>query len=384
MRISVNAQVLEWALDRSRRRENLEQRFPKLQDWLDGAVFPTFRQLQDFAKAAAVPFGYLLLQSPPEEKLPVADFRTLPGDAGRSFSSELIDTIQSMQRRQAWMREFLIAEGHDRLHFIGSGTVHDDPVRIARHIRQTLGIDDRWASSLPNWTEALKSMIQRVEEAGIMVMSNGVVGNNTHRPLDPEEFRGFILVDDYAPIVFLNGADGKAARMFTLAHELAHIWLGKSAAFNLRELQPAGNEIEQACNRIAAEFLVPSVILSEVWPEIPKNDNVYQSLARYFKVSGLVVARRLFDLSLIGRDEFSRFYREWQASEARKAKKAKEDESKGDFYASQNIRIGHRFGDLLTRSVQAGTTLYSDAWHLTDLKKNTFQEYAQKIFGRSV
>lgn len=384
MRITVNAQVLEWALDRSRRRENLEQRFPKLQEWLDGAVFPTFRQLQDFAKAAAVPFGYLLLQSPSEEKLPVADFRTLPGEAGGGFSSELIDTIQSMQRRQAWMREHLIAEGHARLPYIGSGTVLDNPVTIARNIRQTLGIDEHWASAWPNWTDALKAMIQRVEEAGIMVMSNGVVGNNTHRPLDPEEFRGVVLVDEYAPLVFLNGADGKAARMFTLAHELAHIWLGKSAAFDLRELQPAGNDIEQACNRIAAEFLVPSAILREVWSKIPKNDSVYQALARSFKVSDLVVARRLLDLSLIDRDEFFRFYREWQASEARKAKKAKDNESKGDFYASQNIRIGHRFGDLLTRSVQAGTTLYSDAWRLTDLKKNTFQEYAQKQFGRSV
>lgn len=384
MRISVNAQVLDWALDRSRRRENLEQRFPKLPEWRDGAVFPTFRQLQEFAKAAAVPFGYLLLQSPPEEQLPVTNFRTLPSDFGRSFSSELIDTIQTMQRRQVWMREYLIAEGHERLPFVASKTAEVDSVTIARNIRETLGIDEHWASVLPNWTDALRAIIRKVEEAGIMVMSNGIVGNNTTRKLDPEEFRGFVLVDDYAPLVFLNGADGKAARMFTLAHELAHIWLGLSAAFDLRELQPAGNETEQACNRIAAEFLAPSSALIEIWPNVAGSERKYQLLAKRFKVSEIVVARRLLDVSLIGRDEYFSFYHEWQQSEARKAKKAKDDESNGDFYANQNLRIGNRFGDLLTRSVQAGTTLYSEAWRLTGLKKNTFQEYAHKIFGRSV
>jgi len=215
-------------------------------------------------------------------------------------------------------------------------------------------------------------------------MSNGIVENNTHRKLDPTEFRGFVLVDDYAPLVFLNGADGKAARMFTLAHELAHIWLGASAAFDLQDLQPANNATELACNHIAAEFLVPSSVLSGLWPQLSIKDNPYQLLARRFKVSEIVAARRLLDLELISRDEFFRFYHKWQVNELRLAHKAADDDGGGDFYASQNIRIGQRFGDFLTRSVQTGTTLYSEAWRLTNLKKNTFQEYAKKIFGRSV
>ena len=157
MRVAVNAQVLEWALDRSHRRENLEQKFPKLPAWRDGVACPTFRQLQDFAKAAAVPFGYLLLQVPPEEQLPVANFRTLPGEAGQSLSPQLIDTIQTMQRRQVWMREYLIAEGHDRLPFVASKTADADPAVVARDIRQTVGIDEYCALTVPNWTDALRA-----------------------------------------------------------------------------------------------------------------------------------------------------------------------------------------------------------------------------------
>lgn len=383
MKVAVNAHVLEWALDRSRRRESLERKFPKLSGWRDGDALPTFRQLQDFAKAAAVPFGYLLLQKPPAEQLPVANFRTVSAESGFGLSPELIDTIQAMQRRQVWMREYLIAEGHDRLPFVGSRRIDTEPAEIARNIRTVLGIDESWAANQPNWGEALRALIGKVENAGILVMSNGIVENNTHRKLDPQEFRGFVLVDDYAPLVFLNGADGKAARMFTLAHELAHIWIGVSAAFDLRDLQPADNDNERACNLIAAEFLVPSTVLAEFWPQVRGRDNSFQLLAKRFKVSEIVAARRLLDMGFIARAEFMKFYRAWQDQEQRLAKKTGDDGG-GDFYASQNIRIGNRFGDLLTRSVQAGTTLYTDAWRLTGLKKNTFQEYAQKIFGRSV
>lgn len=383
MQVAVNAQVPEWALDRSRRRESLERKFPKLSGWRDGDALPTFRQLQDFAKAAAVPFGYLLLQKPPVEQLPIANFRTVSGETGSGFSPELIDTIQAMQRRQVWMREYLIAEGHDRLPFVGSRRIDTEPAEIARNIRAVLGIDESWAANQPNRGEALRALIGKVENAGILVMSNGIVENNTHRKLDPQEFRGFVLVDDYAPLVILNGVDGKAARMFTLAHELAHIWIGVSAAFDLRDLQPADNDNERACNLIAAEFLVPSTVLAEFWPQVRGRDNPFQLLAKRFKVSEIVAARRLLDMGFIARAEFMKFYRAWQDREERLAKKAGDDGG-GDFYASQNIRIGNRFGDLLTRSVQAGTTLYTDAWRLTGLKKNTFQEYAQKIFGRSL
>jgi len=384
MRIAITPQVLEWALQRSGRQEKLEQKFTKIGEWLSGTVKPTFLQLQEFAKAAAVPFGYLLLESPPEEQIPIANYRTLTGKPEHQFTPEFIDTIQLMLRRQNWMREYLISEGHSRLSFVGSDSLSVNPIIIAQHIRDTIGIEKGWAERQPSWQEALKTVIHLVEDAGILVMSNGIVENNTHRKLNPAEFRGFVLVDEYAPLVFINGVDGKAARMFTLAHELAHIWLGTSAAFDLHDLQPANNETELACNRIAAEFLVPSSVLMELWQQLSIKDNPYQLLSRRFKVSEIVVARRLLDLELINRDAFFRFYNDWQANEQRLSHKADDDGGGGNFYASQNIRIGQRFGDMLTRSVKNGTTGYSEAWRLTNLKKNTFQEYAKKIFGRSV
>jgi Zn-dependent peptidase ImmA (M78 family) len=215
-----------------------------------------------------------------------------------------------------------------------------------------------------------------MEESGILVAANGVVGNNTHRKLNPDEFRGFVLVDQYAPLVFVNGADGKAAQMFTLAHELAHVLFGSSAAFDLREMQPATDPIEQACNLVAAEFLVPESELRPVWPSIERLSEPFQAIARKFKVSVLVAARRVLDLHLIRQETFLDFYRVYEQEERRKVLRGQQG---GDFYASQNLRIGKRFARAVIRAAREGNLLYSEAYRLTGLYGSSFDRYAASL-----
>ena len=377
MRIDLNPQVLDWASRRSGNRAYLERRFPKLSDWLSGAVQPTLRQLEAFAKAAAVPFGYLLLAEPPEEQLPIPHFRTLPEEPIPRASPDLLETVYTMQQRQAWMREYLTEQGLEPLPFVRSASLTEEAVAVAHRMRETLGLGQSWADKQLSWSTALRALQMRIEEAGILVVVNGVVGNNTHRKLDSTEFRGFVLVDEYAPLVFVNGTDGKAAQMFTLAHELAHVWLGSSAAFDLRELQPAADRTEQVCNRVAAEFLVPAGELQDLWPSIHDESEPFQAIARRFKVSEVVAARRALDLGLITRDEFFDFYRGWQ--ERRHA--ARPSSEGGNFYATQNMRVGRRFGEAVVRATKEGQLLYSQAYRLTGLYGKTFQRYAEASFG---
>jgi Zn-dependent peptidase ImmA (M78 family) len=213
-----------------------------------------------------------------------------------------------------------------------------------------------------------------MEDAGILVFVNGVVENNTHRKLDPAEFRGFVLVDKYVPLVFVNGADAKAAQMFTLAHELAHVFFGSSAAFDLREMQPADDPVEQACNHIAAEFLVPEQKLRQIWPSVKTDPEPFNAIAKNFKVSVLVAARRALDLQLIGKDAFFDFYHAYRKEDKERRQAASQPKG-GDFYRTQNSRVGRPFASAVASAVIEGKLLYSEAYRLTGLYGNTFDNY---------
>ena len=374
MRIAPNSEVLEWAVRRSGNREKLEHKFTKLTGWLDGSSQPTLRQLEDFAHAASVPFGYLLLQEPPQEKLSIPYFRTIDDQPHQKPGPNLLDTVHLMRQRQEWMREYLIEQEADPSPFVKSASPNDDPILIASQIRNALDLSETWAAQHSTWTDALRALQIRIESIGILVVVNGVVGNNTSRKLDPADFRGFVLVDEYAPLLFVNGSDGKAAQMFTLAHELAHIWLGSSAAFDLRELR------ERLCNQVAAEFLVPQKQLKQFWPSAQLSPEPVQAVARHFKVSGIVAARRLSDLKLITNSEFLAFYHHWQAT----APTLQTKSQGGDFYLTQNMRVGRRFGELVVRATKQGDLLYSEAYRLTGLYGETFRRYAETNFGITV
>ncbi|HUO11059.1 MAG TPA: ImmA/IrrE family metallo-endopeptidase [Phycisphaerae bacterium] len=374
-RVSINPKVLKWASDRSSKGlRELDERFPKLRQWLSGDEDPTLVQLELFSKATSTPLGFLFLDAPPIENLPIPNYRTLDDETVRAPSSELLDTIYTMERRQAWMREYLVSEGREPVAIVNCATRNEASVDVAARLREKLALDINWAAKHSTWTDALKELRAAMGAAGVVVVVNGIVGNNTHRPLDVEEFRGFVLVDEYAPLVFVNGADAKSAQMFTLSHELAHIAFGSSAAFDLRQMQPAKEPIEQACNRVAAEFLVPEGLLKKAWN--PKEHQSYEVVAKIFKVSPIVAARRLLDLGLISREEFFKFYQNYITQEH---KRAKPEESGGNFYATAAQRVGARFAVELIRALKEGRVLHTEAYRLAGMNGQTFDEFARRI-----
>ncbi len=381
--VAVKPELIRWAVTRSGLpTDQLVRKFPKLKEWQTGDKQPTFRQLEQFARTTMAPFGAMFLDAPPQESLPVPDFRTRDNSPLENFSPNLIDTIQTMQQRQAWMREWLIEDGGDELEFVGSVDKQRNVNSLAQRIRQHLELDADWAELLSSWEDALQALRKAIERVGINVFSNGVVGLNNHRPLDPEEFRGFVLCDAFAPVIFLNDADTKSARIFTLVHELVHVWLGKDGVFNLERLLPAKEETELFCNRVAAEFLIPGYKLRERWPEVSPSSKPFQTIARWFKVSPVVAARRALDLDLISRSEFFQFYEADRAEWLQRKMDVRKKKSRGNFYATQGARLGRRFSSAVVRAAREGRILYQDAYRLTGMKGATFQTYADLVLKR--
>ena len=374
-RADVDPKLLTWARERAGiSQTDLLRKFPKLAEWEHGELSPTFKQLEDFARATFVPFGYLFLADPPEEKIPIPHYRSERDAAPRNPSPDLLDTIYMLERRQMWMRRHLIEQGCAQLPYVASATVHDSVEAVVDNMRDVLDLDSNWAEGQHTWQEALARLRNRMERAGVFVVSNGVVGNNTRRKLDVSEFRGFVLADEYAPFVFVNGADAQAAQMFTLAHELAHIFFGSSAAFDLRQLQPAADATERACNRVAAEFLVPSQALRQQWERAKRTDHPFEFLGHRFKVSVVVAARRALDSGLIDKPAFRAFYADWQNREHQTT-----SAGGGNFYGTQNMRVGITFAGAVIAAVRSGKLPYLEAYELTGLYGRTFEKFAHQL-----
>jgi Zn-dependent peptidase ImmA (M78 family) len=374
----VAPEILRWAIERSgRAAEDLQRRFPKLQDWLNREAQPTLRQLQDFASATYTPFGYFFLDAPPEEQLPIPDFRTRRPAALRKPSGNLLDTIYLCQQRQSWYEDFVVEEGLDPVPIVGSLERMPPIENAAPAIREAIHFDLEARRQCSTWTEALRRFIEAVEEVGVLVMVSGVVGSNTHRKLDPEEFHGFALSDPRAPLIFINGADTKAAQMFTLAHELAHLALGKSALSDAEASVFPDDETERWCNQVAAEVLVPLATLrDELRPAEPWQDATAR-LARRFKVSSLVILRRLFEVGVFhSEQQFWRAYRE----ERERVRELAGGGEGGDFYRTLGARASKRFEHALVASALSGRTTFTEAMRLLGFKRMTvFDSLAQRL-----
>ena len=382
MNLSLKPRVLRWARERAGlERTALAKKVigkpeaSRVKQWEQTGRL-TFAQARKLAHATHTPEGFLYLDEPPEDRLPIPDFRTVGDEAVRRPSPDLLDTVYMMQRRQAWMRDFLIEEAEPSLGFVGSSTLESKPQQVAADIREKLGVAGGWASDENTWTDALMHLRQKIEATGILIVINGVVGNNNYRKLDPDEFCGFVLSDEHAPLVFINGADFKAAQMFTIAHEVAHLWINREGVSNFEAMQPPPVRVETWCNEVAAEFLVPATELSQIWTQAKRSDEPYQFLAARFKVSTIVAARRALDLGFIGKRQFFDFYDGYQKDERRKqAKKSKG----GDFWNTQNVRVGQRFGTAVVRAAREGRLLYREAYQLTGLSGSTFDRFAENL-----
>jgi Zn-dependent peptidase ImmA (M78 family) len=370
--VNVNKGILTWAITRAGYDvPTFAKRFPKILDWLEGQKKPTVKQLEEFSRKVYLPFGYLFLPQPPQEKLPIPYFRT-NGSQSESISIHVSDTILLLQQRQEWLKSYLIDNDFTRLRYVGKFRNSRDVNAIVTDIRQTLALPENWASQFKTWQEAQDHLVLQVEDKGIITVFNSIVENNTHRPIPVDQCRGFVLVDDYAPFMFINNADFKSAQMFTIVHELAHIWTGYSAGFDFIKLQPANDPIEKLCDKVAAEFLVPTQAFNKVWN--PKA-NSFGYASRYFKVSEIVIARRALDTGKISKAQFFNFYEEYAKKELAKKENI---HAGGDFYATTKKRISIAFANHVNQAIQSGKLLYRDAYKLTGLKGDTFENFFSK------
>lgn len=379
VRVAVAPDLLHWAVERAGwDDETIGRRAPKLDEWVAGRQ-PTLKQLEKFASDTHTPLGLLFLAEPPDEEVPIPDLRTLGNTAMTRPSADMLDAIYICQDRQQWYRGYAFEHGHTPLDFVGSATTNDRPALVADRIRNLLSFDVADRAVFSNWEDALRRLIDRIEAIGVLVMVSGIVGANTHRVLRPEEFRGFALADPIAPLIFVNGTDTKAAQIFTIIHELAHIWLGESALSDAAMNADHGQEAELWCNQVAAEVLVPQALLRSDYRGEPTIAELERLASRY-RASTLVVLKQLFASRLLSWGTFELLYDE-ELERLKSILATRRGETNGgNYYYTQPLRLSRQFARAVISSTFQGATGFRDAYRLLGTKKHeTFGNLAAEL-----
>lgn len=374
---NINPAMLSWARERSgiamdlfaRKCGSSEER---LQQWEDGTHDISFHQAMTFADKAHIPFGYLFLATPPVETLPIPDLRTLQGKGIQRPSAELLDLLKIMLQRQEWYREYLQQQFIVPAKLAGRFSGQDDVATIVQDMRLKLGVEAH--PTRGSWEEYYRDLVQRIEYAGVLVMRSSSLGHHS-RPFNVEEFRGFAIADDYAPIIFVNHADAPGARLFTLIHELCHIWIGQSGVSDGGTSSHLKEEV--LCNAVAAEFLVPAQEFLAHWrADYGHWQANLPHLEQHFHVSRWALARRALTLQLLGQQEYEQFIHQ------QKAAFAERDKGTGSpgYYRTKKAQISPSFSRAVVSQAISGHLLLRDAGDLLDgMKPASIARFAQEL-----
>ena len=378
--VPIHAPVIDWIMQNVHEDQVAPDVLDQLNAWKTGEKQPTLKQLEAMSRKTRIPFGYFLLQTPPDEDIALAEYRTVGSKKNQKPSRELIDILDQMTAIQDWMRNDLKREQVDVLPFVGSCSLHDSATEIAQRIRDDLGLKTNWYREGKNAEDNFNRLRNTFVQHGPLIFTGGKVGANTHRPLDVKEFRAFTLIDTHAPLIFINTTDTANGRLFSLLHETVHVWLGENSLFNNPEWSDERvSLLEQKCNAVAAELLVPAADFSEVWDSsIPVEDMIGQA-ARHFRCSEAVILRRAYTTKKIPRTLYTRMLalqkERWEQTKAHKKK------SGGDFYKTLLSNLDHRFLTALERSVIQGNTQDTDAYRLTATNRRTYRGALERMGG---
>ncbi|WP_163560473.1 XRE family transcriptional regulator [Halomonas sp. NO4] len=373
----INSRMLSWARERAglsvpALAGKLKQSEEKIYAWEVGEDRPTFRQAQLFAHHAHVPFGYLFLREPPQEDLPIPDLRTVGDHGPREISLDLKDVLRDVLRRQQWYSDYQRAMDEPPAAVVGRAKVSMPVAEIVADMRHWLEVQHH--PERGSWKDYFRDLVRRIERLGILVMRSGMVGNNTRRLLSVEEFRGFAIADDLAPVIFINAADVPEARLFTLLHELAHIWLGESG---ISDVDPANRRrTERLCNAVAAEFLVPEGEFTPLWYSTERWEDNLPPLAAHFHVSQWVIARRALELGKITESEYRRY-----VTKRLKAHRERKQQGKASFTRAVPGRVSRRLAQAVASEALSGRLLLRDAYHLIGVRPHRLKEFARKELG---
>ena len=380
--VKVNPTILNWLMQKAQQSNVGSSVIDLIKKWISGEEEPTFSQIETVSKKTNIPFGYFFLEKPPIEDCKIVNFRTVDSISIQNPSRDLIDTVDMMSGVQEWMAEYNKDNGASRYEFVGSIKITDDVIHTAKTIREELNLNLNWFEDFRNARETFNSLRNTISDLGIIVMMNGIVGNNTHRTLNVSEFRAFALTDPYAPLIFINSRDTDNGKLFSLLHELVHVFIGKDDFYNdTHGVSQKVSKEEQFCNAVAAEILVPdSIFIDEWFSQAGSNETIIYELEKKFICSRFTLLIKAFNTGKIEKAEFNRLLNLFKGQfEVMQNQKQDRASGGGDFYRTLSTKWDKKVIQAMYSGAQSGRNQYRDVYRLTNTTGKTFHELVRKV-----
>lgn len=385
----ITAAVLKWARESAKMTEEIASSkvsvpIDKLKDWENGVNFPTIRQAQTLAKAYRRPFALFFLPEVPNDFQPLQDFRK---SGSKELSTSSVFIIREIQQKQSWISETNQENKENRIPFIGRFSIKDNPVIVANDILKTLNINPlNYKSNNP-----IIEWIDKAESIGIFVSRTSFI--HSRLKLDSSEIQGFAIADNFAPFVFINSDDWNAPQLFTLVHELAHLWIAETGISN--DVEPSiknandYNPIELFCNQVAANALMPKEYILSLDNGAFNNVKEVFKNAKIFGVSSFALIVRALNLNIISLSTYKQLkhfadieYNEFLKREEAKKIRQKEKEKPGgpDYFLLQLNRNSKLFTQTVLDAFRGGIIEPSMASNLLNVQVNKFPKLEAQIY----
>lgn len=384
----ITPNVLKWARESAKMTEEtaaakVSVTVDRLKDWEGGNSQPTIRQAQTLAKAYKRPFALFFLPEVPRDFHPLQDFRK-PGSKDLTTSSIFI--IREIQQKQAWISDIYSENQEDKLAFVGRFSIKDNPQTVAKDILDTLKLNP----SSYKTDNPIKEWIDATEKNGVFVSRTSFI--HSRLKLDSEELQGFAIADPYAPFIFVNSEDWNAPQLFTLVHELAHIWIAETGISN--EVEPdlkhkdKFHPVELFCNEVAANALMPKEIVLGFDSESFQSSRGIFKLAKQLGVSSFAVLVRALNLNIISAPTYQKLkkqaevdYAEYLKKEIEKKAKQKEKEKRGgpNYFLLQLNRNSRLFTQTVLDAFRGGFIEPTMASNLLNVQVNKFSKLESQL-----
>jgi Zn-dependent peptidase ImmA (M78 family)/DNA-binding XRE family transcriptional regulator len=384
----ITPKVLKWARESAKiSEEAAASKIPvsieRLKEWEDGTSQPTIRQAQTLAKAYKRPFALLFLPEIPKDFQPLQDYRKA---GAKNLSTSSIFIIREIQQKQSWIKEVNEENKEEKLSFVGKFSIADKAEIVANDILTTLKIDPlRYKTENP-----IREWIEKTEANGIFISRTSFI--HSKLKLDSEEIQGFAIADPYAPFIFINSDDWNSAQLFTLVHELAHIWIAATGLSNEIEADLKSKDkyhpVELFCNDVAANALMPVSYMTTLDKVVFRNFKEIFKISKSLGVSSFSFLVRALNLNLIDvnlyqklRKEADLEYKLFLKREEEKKAKQKEREGGPNPYLLRLNKNSRLFTQIVLDAFRSGSVEPTQASFLLNTPINKFSSLESQLYS---